>query len=378
MRQFTFSQKGLFFLLLVTVVTGTFGCKNDNPDFLDYDRALLLENVGKNYILPAYANAMNKGAALLAAGDSFAQSGTLADLSAAHTALREARLAWLACSPFEFGPAAATHLRGVLNTFPADPQQIEANIMAGFWNLEQASNVDARGFPAIDYLLHHADDASIRTEFTTANHASSRQQLLQALLADVKSALENTFQGWNATGDNYLAEFIGKLGTDAGSSSALLVNQLNLDLEQLKTARIGIPLGKRSLGVTLPEKVESRYGSYSSALAMAHLQAIRAIYEGQHFSTTTTIVDGYGIFEALEALDAKYNGKSLAIALRDQFSRATTAINDLPDPLADAVVNNPAPLEVAYSEIQKLVILLKTDMPSAMSILITYTDTDGD
>ena len=35
-------------------------------------------------------------------------------------------------------------------------------------------------------------------------------------------------------------------------------------------------------------------------------------------------------------------------------------------------------VEAAYNEIQKLVILLKTDMASALSILITYTDADGD
>ena len=53
-------------------------------------------------------------------------------------------------------------------------------------------------------------------------------------------------------------------------------------------------------------------------------------------------------------------------------------MNLLTDPLSQGVQGNTAPIEAAYNEIQKLVVLLKTDMPSAMGILITYVDNDGD
>ena len=62
------------------------------------------------------------------------------------------------------------------------------------------------------------------------------------------------------------------------------------------------------------------------------------------------------------------------------FSTADTiaAVNAIPEPLSDAVVNQAPTVENAYNEIQKLVVMLKSDMASALSILITYTDADGD
>jgi hypothetical protein len=36
------------------------------------------------------------------------------------------------------------------------------------------------------------------------------------------------------------------------------------------------------------------------------------------------------------------------------------------------------PAETAYNEVRNMVVYLKTDMPSALGILITYQDNDGD
>jgi hypothetical protein len=46
--------------------------------------------------------------------------------------------------------------------------------------------------------------------------------------------------------------------------------------------------------------------------------------------------------------------------------------------LANAVVNNSSPVNTAYLKIVQALVLLKTDMPSALGILITYQDNDGD
>jgi len=41
-------------------------------------------------------------------------------------------------------------------------------------------------------------------------------------------------------------------------------------------------------------------------------------------------------------------------------------------------LTNPSVVDAAYVELQKQVVLFKTDMPSSLGVLITYQDNDGD
>ena len=362
----------VYYSLVLALVSGLWGCKDPVEEPLEYDRAALLENLASNYIVPAYAEFETKAQAVETALADFKATTDETNVAALRTAVKEAWLAWERCSPFGFGPAADLNLRPALNTFPADPMQIESNVTAGAWDLASAANVDARGFPSLDYLLNHDTEAEIAIDFTTATDAANRLQLLEDLIMD----LVNLATSVNASWQSYQSTFTSSLGTDAGSSTAQFVNQINFDLEQTKNGRVGIPLGKKSLGQILPEKVEAYYGGYSSELATAHIRAIRDLYEGRSFANGT---DGYGLYEALAALQADYNGQSLADAIRGQLDLAVDATQALPDPLHEAISNsNTAPVETAHTELQRLVVIFKTDMPSALSILITYADNDGD
>jgi hypothetical protein len=350
-------------------------CKDKGEDPLDYDRQALLLNTSDNFIKPAYANLNTKVVELNDAAQAFVASPGVTELDILKDELRDAWLAWENCSPLGFGPASNLNLRTALNTFPADPVQIEMNAGTSTWDLNSAANVDARGFPGLDYLLHHKDAIEVIDEFTLGPDSTNRQNLLLAMTSDMRNLVDQVNAQWNGSG-NYGATFTSSLGTDAGSSTGALVNQLNFDLEQMKNARLGIPLGKKSLGQTLPEKVECYYGGYSAQLLRTQFNAVKALYEGTTFGTNQ---DGYGLYEALVALEADYNGTPLADAIRNQFNVANTALADVPDPLSAAIVaNNLVSANTAYTEVQRLIVLLKTDMPSSMSILINYTDNDGD
>jgi hypothetical protein len=58
---------------------------------------------------------------------------------------KEAYRAYQSVALFELGPAEQELLRANLNTFPADVNQINANIGAGTYDLATASNLDAKG-----------------------------------------------------------------------------------------------------------------------------------------------------------------------------------------------------------------------------------------
>jgi len=349
-------------------------CNPEGNNTVNFDRQTMLENIGSNIILPNYSALSEKMNLLQQAATDFTATPDNTKLVVLQTAFKNAYLSWQKCSAFEFGPAMQVSLRMSVNTFPTDTVQIQSNISSGSYNLETADNIDARGFPALDYLLHKrsGNNTEVLECFTTNTDAQAWKDYLLDLVSNTRILVDTVKNNWESTGGNYLATFISNDGTDAGSSLGELVNQLNYDYEQLKNARIGIPVGKQTLGIALPEKCEAYYAGYSVELALEHTNGIKNLYLG------AGDVDGIGLDEYLIALDAKHGNGQLSDAIKTQLDLAIAALQNVPDPLSETVISNPAIVNTAYTEIQKGVVLLKTDMPSALSVLITYQDGDGD
>jgi uncharacterized protein len=368
----TLRMQSMTALAAIMLLIGV-GCGDKGNDPLEYDRAALVANLGDNIIVPAYSNLQLAMTAVSASHASYRAQPSVTALTILRNDFTAAWGAWKQCSPYEFGPAASVSLRSAVNTFPTDTIQIKSNVNAGTWDLNLAANIDARGFPAMDFMLFGLgnDEVAVVARYTQPADSAHLHAYLGALIADVQALVAGVRNQWTS---GYLATFKASLGTDVGSSTSLLVNELNRDLEIIKTASIGIPLGKQTFDQPLPEKVEGLYAGISARLASQELVALYEIYLGEGLQAT----DAYGLEDALEALKAEYNGSQLSTTIRSQFSATRNALLTTPDPLSNAVVSNRVPVEAAYTEIQKLVILLKTDMASAMSILITYTDADGD
>ncbi len=89
--------------------------------------------------------------------------------------------------------------------------------------------------------------------------------------------------------------------------------------------------------------------------------------------------DQVGLDDYLVKVNAKYNNSDLLNdVIKSQFSLAITKLQALSDPLSTQISNNASSVTSVYTELQKLTVLLKTDMTSSLAILITYGDNDGD
>ncbi|MEM7036135.1 MAG: imelysin family protein [Bacteroidota bacterium] len=331
----------------------------------------MLSNLATNVIVPSYEDLETASQAYATAVSDFSQTPTEANLETLRTSLREFWHTWVSgASIYEFGPAQSLVLRTAMNTWPVDENQVENNIAAGTWNLETASNVDARGLPTMDYLLNNDDAATTVASFTTGQDAANRMNYLENLQADLAGLITQVKSDWEGS---YKATFEASQGTDVGSSTGFLVNQMSFDLEITKNGRLGIPIGKKSLGQILPEHVESYYGGYSASLAKAHIMSLQTLFTGDGNG------EGYGFEEALDALEAQHSsGSTLSEAINAQFATILTKMDALTDPLSDQISTQLTPVDDAYNAVQQMVVLYKTDLASAMSIAITYQDSDGD
>lgn len=372
--RFIFAHHILNSLLLGALLLGVTGCGPDDPDEnSSFDQGALLRNIGTNLIVPNYQDLQSDVTALQLASDEFVAAPTTDHLVQLRSTYLAAYTAWGHCSAFELGPASDRALRANVNTFPTDTSQINQNIATGQYDLAAATNLDAKGFPALDYLLYGLGDSEseVVSMFTQTGKGTDRINYLAAAVSDLKGLVDETVAAWNSA---YLATFEAAEGTDVGSSLGKLVNQLNYDYEILKKPKLGIPMGVQTLGTPLPANVEAYYSGQSLPLMRAQFEGIANLYHGR----SRAGVDGYGLHEALEGLNATYAEGSLAAEIASQISTVESMLADLPGPLSETVVNDPDAAEAAYTQVQRLVVLFKTDMSSALGILITYVDNDGD
>ncbi len=340
-----------------------------------FDRAEMLTHIGNNLIIPSYQAFQGAVASLHDAGDAFLADPTAATLTSAQTALKEARLAWQDVAQYQFGPAETFALRGALNTYPTDTDQIGANMASGSYVLGSIDNIDASGFPALDYLLHGIGGApeDIVPLYTTAPEAASRRQYLEDNLDFVQTNVDAVVEQWLPAGGNYIATFLSDEngGVDVGSSLGQMINAMILHYERfIRDGKIGIPAGVRSSGVPRPVATEAFYAGYSLELADRSMTALERLFTGTAYDGSA----GPGLEENLQFLDAS----DLASDITGAMETIRTGLDGLTDPLSGHIESDTDAVVMTFTDMQSLVVLLKADMTSFLGITITFQDNDGD
>lgn len=377
----SFKKYSLFVLFGAVLVLTFNACKKTKKEDEitpedSFDKSGMLANIGDNLIIPAYATLKVSIDSLQLSSNLFVSNPTFTTLTDLQTKFLQAYKNYEGCSTFEFGPAENEYFRTNFNIFPCDTLQINNKIANADYTFAAASDLDAKGLPALDYLLYgsNQDNNLVLVKFTTDVNASNAKTYLTALINELKTKCDAVNNGWSATGGNYISTFKNNTGSDVGGSIGMLVNQLNYDLELLKNAQVGIPLGKKTLGVAQPTKVEALYSTQSLMLVTALLKSIENIYLGRNASNS----DGLGLDDYLGHIGTQYGSGSLNDAIKNKFNLAKNKLSLIPGTLSNAVISNVSTVDAAYIELQQLVILLKVDMPSALGVSITYVDSDGD
>ncbi|MBC5994912.1 imelysin family protein [Pontibacter cellulosilyticus] len=345
----------------------------DSGPKTEYDRQAMLANYADNLIVPGYEKFKTETTELSTAVSAFTASPSEATLANARKEYLDAYKVWQDVMTYEFGPADDQMLRSNLNIYPTNASKIESNVSAGSYDLQAAANIDAKGFPALDYLLYgKPTDAEVTALYTSDANAAKRKKYLQDLANLIKQRAEATYNSWTTA--NYATTFKESAGTAVGSAVGNLVNQLNFEIDLTKRAKVGIPSGRQSANIARPETVEAYYSKNSLELLKRALMAQKAIFMG----VSTSGTNGPGLDDYLDHVDAKYNNMLLSDAIEAQFDAAIAAIDGVTVPLSQAVTSNPQAVSKLYEELQKLIVLTKTDMPSALGVAITYNDNDGD
>jgi predicted lipoprotein len=357
--------KSMVLLFAVVLITA---CKDPQTNKEDFDRSPMLINLADNIIIPNYQDLQTKlvdFSAKISALNLNPNATTLAD---ARSSWLEACKQWQHCKVFELGPAASIALRNSMNAYPVDTALINSNISSGNYTLGAVSNITAIGFQAYDYLLYDGTDADVINRIS--NSANYKQYLVD-LVVKMQTDIDYVTNEWT---NSYRSTFVSSTGSASGSSTNDLYNEMTFDLELIKNAKFGIPLGKDILDVARPTYVEAYYSEESMTLAIENMKSIENVFLGKSMSGT----DGVGFDEYLDHCEAKRGSEYLSTVIKNQFTILYADMAAIPNPLSGALVSNYSQVNDLFFTIKTQVLYIKTDMSSALGLIIEFVDNDGD
>lgn len=329
----------------------------------------MLTEMADGIILPSYDRLAATTSALSNAVGVFTSAPDVASLRGAQQAWTEAADAWQDARPFDFGPAEGLFgtLSEDIGTFPVSVNKVETAIANGDTTLSGFDR-DARGLYGIEYLLFHHVDDTLLAQFT---REPLRGAYARRVVGVIDSLVQSVRMAWHT---GYRETFISRNGTDPGSGTSLLYNNMVRCFEQLKNYSLGLPLGEIA-GQTQPEpdKVEAHYSARSIILMRKHYEAVFRIWEG--VSLDRRPIKGFRSY-----LSTVPGGDLLTISTLDQHARIKNAMLQLSDleVLSSVILDDPARVEAVHTECQKLMRFIKSDLSSLIGIAITYSSGDGD
>jgi len=357
-------MKILSLLILLTLLLFGFSCKKkktNEEEAVNFKKGEMLVHTANKIVLPGLLNLKNSVNELNSSWNQFKTNQDDVSLLEVQSKWESAVLKFHRVKIYEFGPSATVGLRAALGTFPTDTAKIISNSASSGTNLALSTNVDAIGFPALEFIFfrNNAKNQLIGN--------AQMQTYVDDILAKMSGEVNSVYSSWNI---GYAASFGTSTGTESTSGFSFLINEFNKEYELAKNAKLGIPIGKQSLGIAQIEYVESPYAKISLKILKENVLALRDLFRGKGNNG----VENLGFDDYLNALEKS----TIVTNINNGFDGIIADLNNLNDDLIIEIQNSPAQLDALYTKMQNLVVHIKTDMTSAFGVLITYQDNDGD
>ncbi len=357
-------------ILLMLLITA---CSEDSGDEADdFDRVALLDNMGRNIILPNYLSFYQRATDLKDVANNFAANPSMQNLENLQASWKAAALAWKNAEAINLGPVDQLFLKTSIDNWPTNTIAIEEALTTttAIDNAYISSlGSSSKGLPAIEYLIFDLETGN-QAILNAMVASTNRPVYLVALCENLQSLAMQLSAAWDPDSEDYLDTFIEADGKDVGSSINMLANNLIFLAEIVKNEKIGVPLGKKSLGELLPKNAEAWRSQSSLSFIQANLKTLKSLYKG---------ANGAGFDDYLNHINSRYlQDEPLSEVIEAQFDNAIEAAEAISMPLTAALTQEKDKVELAFSEAQQLVILLKTDMMSSLGLLVTFSDNDGD
>ena len=375
MKKFKYTLLSLFSIFLIIACSGDSEEEQDNiPEF---DRSTILKNYAENIIIPRYNDFKTDLDALKISVDDFTANPNSANFDKVHNHWLNAYKTWQHIEMFNIGKAEQIMYFNTMNTYPVDELRINDNISSKRYELSNANDWSSQGFSGIDYMLHGVGETK-ETVIEKYLNDSNYGDYLKNLLAIMTKNTDDIVQDW----PTYKDSFIQSSGNSNTSALNMITNDFVYYFEKgLRANKIGIPAGVYSGGNTLPSKVEAYYSSKNSFQDVSKDLAKEAVIASENLflGKAATGATGPSLKTYLDYIyAADVNKENLSPIIISNFQKAKQAIDLLDSNFINQINNDKLKMLNAFDKLQAIVVNMKTNMLSLLSIQVDYIDADGD
>ena len=352
-------------------------------NFQSFDRKGMLTSLANSVIVPSFDGFYTETITLETTVNAFANDPTNSTkLLEAQKAWTKMASVWKLASVFQQGPITDkflltnidfSHKGNNVNTTLLEKAVTDATAAIINNDYIEQKGATVKGIFAIEYLIFDKNPSLtvVTDKFTKTEAGVKRIAYLKALSTNLKVQAKLVLDDWKGT---YGSTFVNADGRDINSSLGVLANTIIDQIYTIRDERIGVPRGNRNSGTPQPDMAQAVLSGNSTNLIISELKSIENAFLGR----TPAGIDGIGIDNLLDKLEAKSDGILLSAKIKNQFSTVYAKLAAIPTKLPVAVVGNQTEVTAAYTEIKKLQVMLEIDMINNLGVLLTFSDNDGD
>ena len=350
------------------------GCKKE--DKVDFDRKAMATELVQNVILPRHQQLQESTDSLYQLVQQFQLQPTLSNFQSVREKWVVAKATYKYTEVFNLGTIRETVVHNKLNKWPANTEFIDGFLVDSVV-LDQVyvdgKGSTSKGLAAMEYLLFNTSlsEAEMFDTFISAADADRRMDLLLAYATDLffKAYFLNDL--WLPTGDNYGEILVSSTPTSGlESPTNLLVNEMVARVEAIVHTELGAPLGTDNGGTIEVEDAEAFRSKQSLKAVRAGVVSLRETFTGalENAAATSSLRDHL----------ITYGAEATANDVVSSLDDAVAMIDALNSSLEESLITQPAELEEIRQKLQGVIVLLKTEVVSTLSITLTFNDNDGD
>jgi len=228
------------------------------------------------------------------------------------------------------------------------------------------------GFPTVEYLLFGSPDGTETRALygSEGDHPDRRCDYLVASAKHARGVLDAYVEAWDPAGGNFAEDFQ-STGSESGnwptiqdSVNAMVSQMVFVTKQRISKNLFGGPLGQHESDDTVPNEVSSPYANYSLTQIEETFAGMQKLYAGP---------EGRSLADF-----AKFRKRAVHDDVVAQMEEFESALAEIPEPLADAVENNPEAVETAQAEIDELTSIIEADLKTTLGASTTRVVVDND
>lgn len=355
-------------LASIFMVAGIVACDQDDDNATtiepnENEFVSLLTNQVDEVILPSVRNYETAMLNLDSAVQTFAANPKQQhNLDAVKNNFKTAYLAFQAVGVHNYFATATSALVVNTNLYPVDTSLLNSFIENRTYQFNDHSQRRANGFPAIDFMLHHANNSMTYFE------NDKRLDFLVALVQSMRTNAVNLSSSWNS----FRNDFIENGGVALGSSVSVQLNQSIIYYElRVREDKVGIPIGRLGPNDSpIPAdqtKIEAYYLSLEEGNESFTLALVRAAIEEMEDLYLGSTLNGEG--QGYDDLLIARNQSSVDKDIKNQFEAIYTILDNRSSISGD---------ETLYLAVQRIITLYKTDLLPLLNVQDADGANDGD